>query len=488
MRAALLALPLVCACAAAPAPARCPAPPATHAVAARAAEPAPGPAVTELLARLPDGSDVLARVDLQRAMETRLGRILAPLGVWSQGYARTRLHCGERPWEQLRAVEAVYRSEAFAAALLGPVADEGNACAPAAMEVRTVDELRAREAGGGTSLVLGQGPIRDAMVAARGGEDTARDDEAFQGLPPGMPDALATILVRGRAWRQFVATMNQAAEEVRREQAAEGTPLPELAFASDAALEALRGARVELGLSPTGDLDVRMSMLFRSPEAARRYVEASDGDMRERLPAFAAELVTREMRGNPDARRAADGFRTELGAWLAELSPLAQRGPVVEVTFAPGSGSSVAVLGVLSAVAIPAFTRYVKRSKTAEAMHNVSIISGALITELNGLAPARRRAARLTPAPATPSAAPGTQKYAADVSRWAAPAWQRIGFSIDADHYYQYRVDVDGRCYVVVAEGDLDGDGTRSNFSRRVCPGPDGTYAAGEVTITNELE
>jgi hypothetical protein len=83
---------------------------------------------------------------------------------------------------------------------------------------------------------------------------------------------------------------------------------------------------------------------------------------------------------------------------------------------------------------------------------------------------------------------PSASKYPADESRWTASPWRRVGFSIAAAHYYQYRVDVDGRCYVAVAEGDLDGDGTRSSFSQRVCPSADGTYTVGELQIQNELE
>ena len=150
-----------------------------------------------------------------------------------------------------------------------------------------------------------------------------------------------------------------------------------------------------------------------------------------------------------------------------------------------GSGSTAITLGVLSAVAIPAFTRYVKRSKTAEATSNVTRIATALAEQLNATPAARRRLAAI---PATPAAAPSELKYPANPAQWATPAWRRVGFTIEAAHYYQYRVDVDGRCYVVAASGDLDGDGTRSNFSRRVCPGADGRYAAGEITSVNELE
>jgi hypothetical protein len=487
MRRTLLLLPLLTACAAAPATARCPASPPTAATAATPTV-AVGRPVTELLARLPDGADVLARVDVRRIMETRMGRMLAPLGVWSTAYARTRGPCTERPWEQLVAVEAVYREEGMAAALLGPIADEGNSCAPAALQTRSVDEFRARETAGGASLVLGAEPLRAALAAARGGDDSAREDEAFAALPPGMADPLLVVLVRGRAYRQAMTALNQAADEMGHDQAPGQPPLPRLELASEALLQSLRGVRIEVGLLASGELDLRLAMLFPTADDARRYTDASAGDMRTRVPAYAAELILREMRDNPDAPRAAQGFTTELSAWLTEVSPLQQRGPVVEVTFGAGGASSVMVSGVLAAVAIPAFTRYVKRSKTAEAVANVRTIAGALESELNAMPPARRRTARLAALPAMPPGAPSASKYPADESRWTASPWRRVGFSIAAAHYYQYRVDVDGRCYVAVAEGDLDGDGARSSFSQRVCPGADGTYTVGELQIQNELE
>jgi len=246
--------------------------------------------------------------------------------------------------------------------------------------------------------------------------------------------------------------------------------------------------RIEVGLLASGELDLRLAMLFPAADDARRYSDASSGDMRTRLPAYAAELLLREMRDNPNAPRAAQGFTAELSAWLTEVSPLQQRGPVVELAFGAGGAGSVTVAGVLTAVAIPAFTRYVKRSKTAEAVSNVRTIAGLLETALPAMPPARRRTARLAALPAMPPGAPSASKYSADESRWTASPWRRLGFSIASAHYYQYRVEVDGRCYVAVAEGDLDGDGTRSSFSQRVCPGAGGTYTVSDLRILNELE
>jgi hypothetical protein len=111
-------------------------------------------------------------------------------------------------------------------------------------------------------------------------------------------------------------------------------------------------------------------------------------------------------------------------------------------------------------------------------------IANTLADGTNRLPPAARR--RPTAIAATPNTAPGEASYPADATRWNTPARQRIGFHIDDPHHDQYRFDVDGRCFVVVASGDLDGDGTRSSFSRRVCPQANGTFAVEALQVTNE--
>ncbi len=70
------------------------------------------------------------------------------------------------------------------------------------------------------------------------------------------------------------------------------------------------------------------------------------------------------------------------------------------------------------------------------------------------------------------------KSYQSTPSDWAA--WRLIGFSLGGPQRYQYRVeaDRDGKSARIIAEGDVDGDGTRSRFSKSVekrprknCPG-----------------
>jgi hypothetical protein len=79
-----------------------------------------------------------------------------------------------------------------------------------------------------------------------------------------------------------------------------------------------------------------------------------------------------------------------------------------------------------------------------------------------------------------------------DEGRWLLqPDWGRIGFSIDAEDYYQYQV-VPGvfginRGFIVKAIGDLDGDGVLSTFQRAAYLSA-GEIQGRQIEIINALE
>jgi hypothetical protein len=57
---------------------------------------------------------------------------------------------------------------------------------------------------------------------------------------------------------------------------------------------------------------------------------------------------------------------------------------------------------------------------------------------------------------------------------WATSPWKELGFSIVQPQCYQYAFESQGSGStaraLVVAEGDLDGDGTRSRYSIAIAP------------------
>ena len=147
----------------------------------------------------------------------------------------------------------------------------------------------------------------------------------------------------------------------------------------------------------------------------------------------------------------------------------------------------VVILGILAAVAIPAFTRYVKRSKTSEATGNITKIYQGQLTYYQA-ALERGTATYINASSALPTASPAAAKYPANVSQWAANAnWTAIGFSLDSAHYYQYSSPGTTNAFTSRAVGNLDGDATYATFQRT------GAITAGElqgsnIIISDELE
>lgn len=122
-----------------------------------------------------------------------------------------------------------------------------------------------------------------------------------------------------------------------------------------------------------------------------------------------------------------------------------------------------ALIGMLSAVAIPAFLDYMKKSKRSESE-----------LELNKLGKNAKVAFIATSAfpigdaPLTPAASCCTfpnHKCPAVASDWATPVWQALDFEIDEPHLYQYRYHSDGKTFDAYAIGDLDCDGVAATFT-----------------------
>jgi len=142
----------------------------------------------------------------------------------------------------------------------------------------------------------------------------------------------------------------------------------------------------------------------------------------------------------------------------------------------------VAIIGILAAIAIPAFIGYLARAKTSEAganLKNMFQLAAGYYTEENW----GTRAIDLTPGAAAATSAcavsaadtmvaPSAAKYTIDWQT-ADPGFMSIGFALRDPVYYQYLLlGGDGMCghmagdaiYSFQAQGDLDGDGATSLF------------------------
>ena len=146
----------------------------------------------------------------------------------------------------------------------------------------------------------------------------------------------------------------------------------------------------------------------------------------------------------------------------------------------------VVILGILAAVAIPAFTRYVKRSKTSEATGNISKIYQGEIAYFNQSS--ERSVASFASATPLPAAAPSASKYPAQPTAFTSDSgWSAIGFSIDAPLYYQYAASASATSFNSIAVGNIDGDNINSSFSRSATLNS-GEIQGSQIVIASELE
>ena len=141
----------------------------------------------------------------------------------------------------------------------------------------------------------------------------------------------------------------------------------------------------------------------------------------------------------------------------------------------------VAIIGILAAVAIPAFMKYIRRSKTTEALMNVRKLYDSSVSyyesehaNQTGQILARQfpSTQTMTPTPVGTCCSNTGQKcnpstYAAS---WGTNTWQSLNFSVDDPFYYSYQYDATGTdtaaAFTATASGDLTCDGAFSLFQR----------------------
>src|ERR1700704_3610745 len=99
----------------------------------------------------------------------------------------------------------------------------------------------------------------------------------------------------------------------------------------------------------------------------------------------------------------------------------------------------VAIIGILAAVAIPAFIKYIRRSKTTEAAMNVRKLFDSAVTyrhsekaDAVGNIVAKQFPNVVAWAPTQGACCAGIgQKCAPAPSWWSSPSWQALNFSVD---------------------------------------------------------
>lgn len=166
---------------------------------------------------------------------------------------------------------------------------------------------------------------------------------------------------------------------------------------------------------------------------------------------------------------------------------------------------TVSIVSLLAAVALPVYSRAVRRSRTTEAPTMLaSLYRGAI---------AYREAARSDVGGATNRQWPGPVdvpwapplgsccasvggKCAPDPALWTSATWQALTFTIDDPHFFSYWFSGwqlgdgthPGDKFYVAASADLDCDGVLSLYRRSATVQPDGQLLGAELYVANDLE
>jgi hypothetical protein len=162
-------------------------------------------------------------------------------------------------------------------------------------------------------------------------------------------------------------------------------------------------------------------------------------------------------------------------------------------------GIVLVVLVMLAAIAIPAFMKYHRRSRTTEAPPNLKKIfdgakgyfeKGAVVDRSGRVAP-RTFPDTVGLTPRKPCCQQSGKRC--QNTDWRNPTWASIGFEISDPHYFQYRFDSTGRGqtarFTAGAHADLDCNGTFSTFERSATVDADNrVVGAASLYIKNDLE
>jgi prepilin-type N-terminal cleavage/methylation domain-containing protein len=160
----------------------------------------------------------------------------------------------------------------------------------------------------------------------------------------------------------------------------------------------------------------------------------------------------------------------------------------------------VAIIGILAAVAIPAFSKYIKRSKTAEAANHLNKMWAGSVTffetdhvDATGAALAKQFPATVANVPGGECACQATGKCPGGGAEWQHASWVALSFSIPDQFLYKPKYTSAGTgsasTFTAEATGDLDCNGTVSSFKRLGAVDANGDVSGSRAPIvTNELE
>lgn len=209
--------------------------------------------------------------------------------------------------------------------------------------------------------------------------------------------------------------------------------------------------------------DQAFATMLAEVEKAHAAALAGKTNPAEGAMAIIGSAYARSYAARLKPRRSGNRLATSLDIGLAGTGPMAV----------------VAVIGMLSAVAVPAFMDYTKRSKKTEAALMLNRISknAKRVYAETGRYPTG--SAPVTP-PQSCCGQPNNHCAAVPELFASSPVWTSLDFQIDEPTLFQYsyRASPDGQRFVAKAVGDLDCDGVFITYELT------GTVSSGAPTIT----
>jgi hypothetical protein len=150
------------------------------------------------------------------------------------------------------------------------------------------------------------------------------------------------------------------------------------------------------------------------------------------------------------------------------------------VGLATGIVGMVLAVVLVAAIAIPAFTEYMKGSKSREASLQLGKLGdNAKVYYLqNGAFPT----GTIGPTPVRDCCDQPGGRCALYSGDWQAPLWKQLDFRLDQPSLYRYSYQSDGKWFVAKATGDTDCDGQHAVFEL------DGTIGPGGEVTTNLIK
>ena len=163
----------------------------------------------------------------------------------------------------------------------------------------------------------------------------------------------------------------------------------------------------------------------------------------------------------------------------------------------------VAIIGILAAVAIPAFMKYIRRSKTSEATMNIRKLFDSSVSYYNEEQAKRdgtilkRQFPKTAVAPENWAAQTceggDSRKFQPNNKTWDEDTWQALNFAVEDPFYYRYTYTASGEGaqskFTAAANGNLNCDDVLSTFERIGTVDSDNNITGGAGLYQNkELE